>query len=97
MTGKEAVEALKTAKWRRIPGQNLKVCEIGPWKFHAHDDGGVSVSENRCWISALFETPEDAASWADNYVEAELKFRDINVGKPDGIRDYVPARRSLEN
>jgi hypothetical protein len=94
MTAYEVAERLKTANWRRVPGQHLRVCDIGPWSFYQHDDGGVSVSENHCWVNALFATPEDAASWANAYLEAETKFREINVDKPDGVRDYVPARTS---
>jgi hypothetical protein len=37
-----------------------------------------------------------SASWAGHYLDAEQKFREINIGKPDGVRDYVPARTGLE-
>lgn len=83
---KKLKDSIKTAKWTiPQPSDGIRFWRSGPLKFYWHPDGAVSVSQWDRWLAVSFQSPEAAASWADDYIAAELAYRTLNADKPEGV------------
>ena len=88
MTPGQVIDQLKTATWFAA-GENgyVQKCEIGDLNFYSHPDGCCTCADGGLWVSALFVSPEAAASWSDDWDGAEELFR-----KQEG--NFVPMKGS---
>jgi len=79
MTPGQVIDQLETATWFAV-GKNgyLQKCDIGDLTFYRHPDGCCNCADGGLWISALFDSPEAAASWSDAWDGAEELFRQLN-------------------